>query len=266
MHVVAIASLATPPGVTDAIAAEAKALANDLGTTAYEERLKLVAGLPAIVLTAADPARARGLLESIRARGHEAFCVDAAEVVGSAEMVLVRRFAFEPDALVLVDSGERLPFGDLRAILRAMHSKHTESRTEVTTKKFDVGRAVLSGGLVVRKKVTEEKKAFSSESEQVLYLFRASGEAPWLVRERGTNYTGLGAELEPSAARNFLSLTARLRELAPAAGYSERLLAPGSANKHMRLSGGGTNSVSVSSADGVDLLAHILALSMSGAR
>ena len=145
MHVVAIASLATPPGASDPIAAEAKALADDLGTTAYEERLKLVTGLPVIVLTAADPARARGtLLAKVRARGYKAFCVDAAEVVGSGDMVLVRRFAFEPDALVIVDSGERLPFDDLRAILRAMHSKHTRSRTEVTTKKFDVEAAPCS--------------------------------------------------------------------------------------------------------------------------
>ena len=51
MYVVAILELAT------SVEAEAAALAADLGSTAYEQRLHLVAGLPAVVLTTADPAR-----------------------------------------------------------------------------------------------------------------------------------------------------------------------------------------------------------------
>jgi hypothetical protein len=47
-YVVAIMALGTT------VEAEAQALAADLGTTAYEGRLKLVAGVPAIVLATTD--------------------------------------------------------------------------------------------------------------------------------------------------------------------------------------------------------------------
>src|SRR3954451_25225367 len=104
MHVVALAEIAT------SIEAEAAALAADLGTTAYEERLKLAAGLPAIVLTSADPAGALEPLATLPARRHGAVACDAAEVVPSHAMVPLRRFTFEPDALVPADvPGARLP-------------------------------------------------------------------------------------------------------------------------------------------------------------
>ena len=65
MYLVAIAELATPRE------AEAAALAVDLGTTAYEERLNLLTGLPTVVLTTVDRAEALSLLAKIRARTGE---------------------------------------------------------------------------------------------------------------------------------------------------------------------------------------------------
>ena len=138
--------------------AEAAALAADLGTTAYEERLKLVAGLPAIVLTSADPAPARALLEKLRARRHGAVLCDAAEVVPSGAMVPLRRFTFEPDALVAADvPGARLPYDDILGIFRASHQTRTETRTETKSKQFSAGRALLTGGLLVTKNVSRDE-------------------------------------------------------------------------------------------------------------
>ena len=65
MHVVAIAS-ASP------LETEAAELAAHLGTTAYEERLKLAAGLPAIVLMSADASRARQLCADFEDRADTA--------------------------------------------------------------------------------------------------------------------------------------------------------------------------------------------------
>ena len=62
MYIVALMELRTP------IEAEAAALAAHLGTTAYEERLRLNAGLPAVVLRTVDKKAATDLLASIRAR------------------------------------------------------------------------------------------------------------------------------------------------------------------------------------------------------
>ncbi len=260
MHVVALAELATP------IEAEAAALAADLGTTAYEERLKLAAGLPAIVLTSAEAGPARNLLAKLRARRHGAVSCDASAVVPAGAMVPLRRFTFEPDALVAPDvPGARLPYGDILGIFRASHQTRTETRMEGTSKQFSAGRALLTGGLVLTKSVSREEKSVSQEREQVCYLFRAGGDAPWLLRERGTQYAGLGAELGPSSTLNFMATLARLRKLAPGAVYDERLMTPRNApSRPFRTGSGSSESVGVSSASGVDLVAHLMALWVGG--
>jgi hypothetical protein len=255
VHVVAIAELAT------SLEAEAAALAADLGTTAYEERLKLAAGLPAIVLTAAEHGPARALAEKLRLRRHQVIVCDAATVVPSEAMIPVRTFAFEPDALVVPEQpGVRLPYDDVLALLRAVHKGRTETHAEVAGKQFSMGRAILTGGLMTSKKVTRDEKTVSEERDQVLYVFRRSGETPWLLRERGTHYAGLGAQLGPSSTQNFLAVIARLRAAAPAAFYDERLLnARGAPTRAVRVKSVGSESVSTSQASGVDLLAHLLA-------
>jgi hypothetical protein len=252
MHVVAIMQLATP------IEAEAVALAADLATTAYEERLKLAAGLPAIVLQSADAAPARSLATKLRGRGHGTLVADSGDVVASTEMIAVRRFAFEADALVLRDSGQRLPYEDIVALVRAVHRKRTETRTETKDTKFSFGRALATGGLLLTKTTTREEKTVAQDRDALLYIFRTSDETPWIVHERSADYSALGGTLAPSSAQNFLAVTARLRAAAPHAMYDERLTSPGSAPTrllHMAKPG----STAASTASGVDLVAHLIA-------
>ena len=69
---------------------EAKALAAALGLTPYETRLKLLAGLPALVTTTADSEAAKEVLRGLRARGHGAVGFDGAAVVPSESMIAMR--------------------------------------------------------------------------------------------------------------------------------------------------------------------------------
>jgi len=253
VYVVALLELSGP------IEAEAANLARDLGSTVYEERLKLAAGLPAIVLTSADAGAAHDLAAKLVARGQDARVCDTADVVSSGDMLTLRRFAFEPNALVSLDDAARLPYDDILALIRASHQTRTETRTETRSKQFSAGRAILPGVLVPRKNVTREEKTVANEREHVLYICRASGEAPWLLRERGAQYAGLGEEAGPSSAQNFLAFIARLRKMAEGAAYDERLLHPRAAPSRVVRTPGASEGFAVSSASGVDLLAHLLA-------
>ena len=258
MHIVAIAELATP------LEAEAAALAADLGTTLYEERLNLLTGLPTVVLTTVDRAEAQALLAKIRARKHRAMAIDAASVMACEAMIPLRGFVLEPDRII---AGEhQLPYGEITALLRAMHRTNTETHSETKTRQFSAGKALLTGGLAFSKTVTKEAKSAVQASEQVLYVFRGEGETPWLLRERGTSYAGLGAALTVSSAQNFLATIAHLRKRAPAAVYDERLLNPrGASNRLTRSGTAKASTLSTSSASGVDTLAHLLALSIARA-
>jgi hypothetical protein len=201
-------------------------------------------------------------LAKIRARRHGAVSCDAAEVVPSGAMVPLRRFTFEADALVAPDVPvARLPYADVLGIFRASHQTRTETRTETKSKQFSAGRALLTGGLVLTKNVSREEKSVSQEREQLAYLFRVGGDTPWVLRERSTHYAGLGAALGPSSAQNFVATMTRLRQLCPGAVYDERLMSPRNApSRTIRSGSGSSESVGVSSASGVDLIAHLLAM------
>ncbi|WP_437592054.1 hypothetical protein [Sorangium sp. So ce1000] len=258
MFVVAILELAT------SVEAEAAALAADLGSTAYEQRLHLAAGLPAVVLTTADPAPAHALLRALRARGHGALAVDAAAVVSSGDMVPLRRGRLEPGGLVAEDPAapgvagqpaavvERLPFDDILALVRATQRQRVASKVDVKERKFAPGSAVLTGGIVMSKTVTREETRVSDERSEVLYLFRKSGERPWLLRERSASYGWLGGKLAPSSIQNFAATIALLRQRAPGAVYDERLTGP---RRQLPFSGNGSPSPDPTA----DLLADLLA-------
>lgn len=262
---VAIVKLGTPVEV------EAAALAADLGSTLYEQRLNLVAGLPAIVLATPEPERAHALLLRIRGRGHGAVACDGAAVVSSSDMIPLRRCRIEPDGLAAEDPAgtgipaaseevARLPFEDILALIRATHRRRVETKTEVTERKLGIGRAVASGGLLLTKKVTREETRVTEERDQVLYVFRKSGEMPWFLSERSAGYGWLGDQLRPSSFQNFVATAALLRARAPGAAYDERLMGY---RKPLVFAAHGGKTRGGGAEPTADLLAHLIALGVA---
>ncbi len=254
MYVVAIAELG---GSVDA---EAAALAAEGGTTAYEERLNLIAGLPAVVLTSPDAARAQQRLDRVQRRGHGALIVDAAAVVPSSVMVEARRFRLEADALCAGDPADsRLPWSEVTVLVRAVHRTLTASGA-IRERKFSVGRALATGGLITSKTTVRQASSTRQEQEHVLYLFRRRGATPWILRETGTFYTALGSAVAPSSLQNFVATIAALRDRAPGAIYDERLTAVRRVPERLaRAVSGAGQSTALSSESGIDLLAHLVA-------
>jgi hypothetical protein len=214
--VVAIAGLASPLEV------EAKALAADLGSTPYEVRLRLTGGLPAIVMSTVDEDAAQAVLAKLRARGHRALLLHAAAVVPHSAMVVLRSFELASDALVQGD--ERLPWGDITALIRARHLHAHDTTEKVKQKKFDLGRAVASGGLIMRKTTVKEVVTHHENTEQVLYVFHGAGEVPWLLRQEHANYSGLGPLLASTAILNFGIAVQELRRRASNARFDDSLI------------------------------------------
>jgi hypothetical protein len=236
VHVVAITRLAGD------IDWEAKALAVDLGTIPYEQRLKLAGGVPAIVLTTPDPARAHGVLKQIRGRGHDAVAVDADEVVATADMVVPKWLRLDPDALVSTHgAGARVAWTDIAALVRAVQRSHTETTEVVRGKEFSASRAVLTGGLVMKKSVTRELTSYAHDTEPVLYVFARGASVPWCLRERQLRYDALGDAATTSSTANFELMIDAVRVRAPGAAFDARLAAR------------------KVSAEQLDLLAHVIA-------
>ncbi len=260
MFVVALTELRGP------LEDEAAALARDLGCTAYDARMLLVPGIPAILRRMPDRAPALELLSRVRARGHGAVACDLSAVASSDAMTSMRRFRLGEEAVTLDDDpASRLPYDDVAALIAAVHRSRTDTQTVSRERKISIGRALVTSGLSMSKTVTKSSHDSTEERENVLYVFRRSGGAPWLLREHGTAWTGHGQPLAHSEAENFRIAVATLRERATAAVFDDRLVAR-KAPERAALSGAPSTSgmtVKTSSDSGVDLLAHLLALALA---
>jgi hypothetical protein len=258
MYVVAITEL------RGTLEDEAAALAIDLGCTAYDARMLLAPGMPAPVRRTPDREPALDLLSRLRARGHGAVACDLDAVVSSDAMTSMRRFRLGETGVGLDDRPDaRLPYEDVIALIPAVHRSRTDTETVTREKKLSIGRALLTSGLSMSKTVTKQAHAAIEERESVLYAFRRSGATPWILREHGTVWTGHGQPLATSAAENFRIAVATLRARVPAAAFDDRLVTR-RAPERAALSGGpSTTSVKTSSDAGIDLLAHLLALSLA---
>jgi hypothetical protein len=260
VYVVAIAEL------KGAVDVEAAALATDLGVTAYEARLSLAPGTPAVVLRTGEREQALHLLARLRSRGHGAVACDASAVVASGAMTSMRRFRLGPSSILLDDGPGQLPYADVSALIAAVHRRHTADETVSRDRTISVARAVISGGLVMTRTVKRETRPETTEREPVLYVFHRGGGVPWLLRERGTLWAGHGRPISPLSSENFRTTVSVLRERAPDAVYDDRLVAKRSAPERLVVSGhAGSTTTTSSSEGGIDLFAHLLALWVTGA-
>jgi len=221
VHVVALTRWGRP------MESELAILAGWLGLTAYDLRLRLAGSLPAVLQPVPDASSAATLRDALRARGHGAVAVGLVEVAGPEAQRIPRSFALSPHAISGLDTAGRpfeLAYVELLALLRASRVRVTERTVTSHAKKLDLGRAVLSGGLVVRKTVDTSTRHKSEELDQVRYVFGPSDPTPYLFSASTLRYEGLGPDLGVATLQNFQSLVSALRARAPRALYDERLL------------------------------------------
>lgn len=219
MFLVAIAELRGGPDGT------LKELSAELGTTPYDLRLVLNAGFPAVVLATVDEERARAARAAVARHGHVPVFLDGRSVVASGDMTELVRFKLTKSSVIADERAPaELPFADIGALVRAMHRGTTTTTEQVKERKLRPVMAIVTGGLVMSKKTTREVTRTEAHREQVLYLFRRSGAPSWILRERGALYNDLGPNLGPTAFENFQTTIRKLRELAPAAAYDDRLM------------------------------------------
>jgi len=242
MYVVAIAELLRPD-------ADLQPLAADLGTTLYELRLVLNAGLPAVVVLSVDVSVAANAARAIERHGHRAVSADRRQLATSAGMTAIVDVAFDPDALGAGNArGDRLAYSEIVALLRATQRSEQTEVHEVKERKLRPGLTLLAGAPMT-KTTTRQVVSHREQREQVLYVFARDG-VPWILREHGARYAGLGADLAPTSMANFETTLRKLRERAPAAAFDARLLSP----RSIRGIDGG--------AAATDLLANLIVLDL----
>jgi hypothetical protein len=172
----------------------------------------------------------------------------------------MRRFRFDTNAVTSEDHpDERLGFEDVFAILRASNRREIENRIANALPARGAERkstrppifAPPTGPVTVK----EEAR------EQLLYLFRTSGEVPWILRENTAQFAGLGANLRVGRFENFMTTMNMLRERMPRAAFEDRLLAVRTVgSRELRATSGLPWIATTTPLQAtLDLLAHLLA-------
>lgn len=218
MKLVAILRVPAHPDVA------ARALAEASGLALAEARMRL-APEPPVLVARLEPDRADALVAHLRKAGLAALAVPA-DSPSDKDCTVTHSFSFDSAGVTFVPRfGEsmRTAWPDVLAILRGLRASRSEvSRTE-QSKRFSVGRGVLTGGLMMTRTATKSVRSSEETTEQVIVVYERSGRAA-LLSERELDFSCLGAAMLPSSTGNMLELARRLREGAKAAFYDERLL------------------------------------------
>ena len=206
---------------------ELSELAARLGVVAYDLRLRLAGGLPALFARVEHGTEAADHVAFLRARGHGAVACDAEVVPGPADQLVPLDFEMTATALRGVcTQGRRfeLPVTTIFALLHAACVTSAEQTVTTKEKKFSLGRAVVTGGMVLRKKVDRVTKTAIQDQERMIYMFYGSDKAPCVWKELTLRWEGLGDERQLTTTQNFSTLAEKLRTLAPNAFHDQRLL------------------------------------------
>jgi len=209
------------------IAQLAQELAAILGTTPYEarSRVSLPGGGPAIVASFADDGTATTCVNALHGAGFKTICCESTALENDQNRFIVQRLSFSAAGLQLWNqSGEPLKvnYADILLLLRGTGIVDNVETETLTKKKFAVGRALATGGLVMRKKVTSTTTSSSSERQPFCHIYVSDLPAIVLRQDR-LDYTALGSDCKLSREANFTWICAELRRRCDTAHWDERL-------------------------------------------
>lgn len=206
----------------------AGALAAVLKVSSYDVlmRLRVPGNGPLTVAVFAEKERAEELGAKLQSAGFAALVLTDADIEAAAITRVVRRFTLgERELRIETEKGDNLniTLQEIDLILCGMRiSRSTETET-VKDRKINLGRAVLSGGMMLTKTTKTTREVITEARERFLNLY--AGDNPAIVfRENTLDYTSLGPVRKPSRTENFTFLIAELRRCCPSAGYDDRLM------------------------------------------
>jgi hypothetical protein len=194
------------------------------GMTAAEARMRLAPEPPAL-LARLPPERAATLVEALGGAGLVALAIDES-VPAESERFKARTFLLDDGAAhFTARSGENLtlPWDAVRVVLRGLRTARTTTEHTETTRKLSVGRAVLTGGLMMTRKTTSTVRGGHEDTEQFILVHAEAGDRVILAEET-LEFSGLGPLLQPARTANMGVLAQELKRRAPNAFHDERLV------------------------------------------
>ena len=208
-------------------AAFAPALASALGITSYEAsvRLRVSGSGPLMIATFGERTAADEVNRKLEASGLTTVMISDEESASAQKEFPVRTFRFNDHTLHAESRQQETLAVDYRTIFLIIRGTGIKQETSIETtkeRKFDLGKAVLTGGLIISKTVKTTERKITEEREGFLFVY-AEGVLPLVFREGALDYSSFGPALQPSRIANFTALLAEIRRRSPQARFDDRL-------------------------------------------
>lgn len=222
MHIVAVDNLGED---RDGIA---RALSDALGIVFYDAfvRVRVPDKGPLLVAAYAEESVALEKAERLRAAGFRALVLGQGDVEADSTRIMVRKFLLKDGELGFEErtGGPRsIAYDLIRVIIRGIRIVKTTETETVKDRKFDAGRAILTGGLSLTKSVSLRQQNVSEAREGFIHLY-PDKQRPIVFLESALQYDSLGTSLQPSRTANFAFLDAELKRRCTTAVYDDHLL------------------------------------------
>jgi hypothetical protein len=204
---------------------EAGALAAALGITLFEARARVLPPAPRVVATFQDREEAQARVAALSLAGFEPLLLDGTNVHDPGNLVMVRSFELLSDRVVLrprIGPNHEVPYHEVGLLLTGMRAFHELHEETTTSRKFSLGKAVASGGLMLTSKKKVETTHRQDHYSFFLRLF-AEERPTFALTEGELQYQGLGTALQPTRLANFGYLVEELKRRAPHAPFDNRL-------------------------------------------
>ncbi len=190
---------------------------------------RLAGNLPRVLLNT-EPTQASTLASGLEQLGFSAFACDAKAAPGDDERIIARALQLDAGGFIAIDGKGTQHACPAQAIVVFQRGVRVTRQTETvksSERRFDAGRAILSGGLMLTKKVEKTTIKTNQAQEPFVLVQRGDGAPDVMLYERQIDYRFLGLQMQPSSLANLGVLTTRLRTLAPHAPFDDRVARPG---------------------------------------
>jgi hypothetical protein len=191
---------------------------------------RLTGTLPRVLLAAVPADRGQELTEALAGIGFGVLTFDVAAVPTDEDRVVARRVELAPDTLIVADSkgqSHRCSGRAIALLQRGIRVTRTEQTTTTTERQLSLSKALLTGGMMLTKKVARTTHNAVEASEPFLLLGRGDGEPDIILYERRIDYRHMGAEMQSSSRANLERLWSWLCRLTPPEAIDDRLGRPG---------------------------------------
>jgi hypothetical protein len=196
-----------------------RAIAAIVDLAPAEVRHKLMGAMPRVLCIDADDTRLENCVRQLSTIQVQALTCDGDLVPDDRERVVAKTLAFGTSGLRVNENdptGCECPYSAIELVQRGMREHDETVVTESTHRKFSMGKALVSGGLLLSSKVKTTQVQHKHKSERFILLQRRDGDPEIILYERRLDYRFLGARMDPSAFTNletvFAELKSRLRD------------------------------------------------------